>query len=535
MSEQAVTSRLGIPGLTRLLPEYRTIGVGLAIAPAVSVVLPAKNEARNLGHVLATIPAWVDEIVLLDGHPSDDTVTVPRQLCRDEKIVVQGGRRKGDALQAGFQSSLDNPLFGTCYTDLCNRYNAFWARPLPAPNLDCTGFGVGTVMNNLAAWAGLWIQEIPGHEHLRVHGESNLPVIADGRRLAIAESEVQVEHVGGSVMPAPAKLADHMGSPLVEEVDSKPENPIIASDATVVVATYNPQRWPFIEAAVESLLSGPDKPRHVVICVDQNEELYKRIKDTWPQVTATLNTGSPGASGTRNTGAEYADTPFIVFLDDDVSVHEGWLTRLLAPFADPTVVGTGGGVVAVWQAGRPKWFPEEFGWVVGASYRGMPTVRSVVRNVWSENMAVRADVFRAVGGFRIGFGKVGNYSRPEDTDLCIRMAANVPGASWVYEPDAIAAHHVPVSRTSFSFFLRRTYLEGRGKLEMARLLGRQEKLQNERDYLRRTLPSGIFAGLWAAARHGEISGLLKAGAMVAGVLAAAVGATVGMRSSSGGQ
>jgi hypothetical protein len=63
---------------------------------------------------------------------------------------------------------------------------------------------------------------------------------------------------------------------------------------------------------------------------------------------------------------------------------------------------------------------------------------------------------------------------------------------------------------------------------MARLLGRQEKLQSERDYLRRTLPSGIFAGLWAAARHGDVSGLLKAGAIVAGVASAAIGVISGM-------
>ena len=101
-------------------------------------------------------------------------------------------------------------------------------------------------------------------------------------------------------------------------------------------------------------------------------------------------------------------------------------------------------------------------------------------------------------------------------------------------PTRRARHHVPVSRTSFSFFLRRNYLEGRGKLEMARLLG-HEKLQNERDYLCRTLPSGIFAGLWAAARHGDINGLFKAGAIVAGIIAAAVGAAVGVRGLAGEQ
>lgn len=300
-------------------------------------------------------------------------------------------------------------------------------------------------------------------------------------------------------------------------------------NATIVIATYDPQRWSFLAAQVESLFSGPDRPRRLIVCVDHNEELYERIRLKWPQITVLMNRGQPGASDTRNTGAEYADTPFIVFLDDDIRVHEGWLVRLLAPFADPAVVGTGGAVVAGWQSGRPSWFPEEFDWVVGASYRGMPTVRSEIRNVWSENMAVRADVFRGVGGFRPDFGKVGQRNSPEDTDLCIRMAASVVGGVWIYAPEAVAEHHVPSSRASFSFFLRRNYNEGRGKVEMARLLGRREKLQDERDYLLRALPAGIFAGLWTAVRYGNLSGLLKAGAIITGTLAAGIGAARGMR------
>jgi cellulose synthase/poly-beta-1,6-N-acetylglucosamine synthase-like glycosyltransferase len=261
--------------------------------------------------------------------------------------------------------------------------------------------------------------------------------------------------------------------------------------------------------------------------------LCERVGETWPQFTTVPNKCGRGATGARNTGAEYADTPFIAFLDDDIRVREGWLSRLLEPFTDPTVVGTGGGVVARWQAGRPGWFPEEFDWVVGASYRGMPTARSAIRNVWAGNMAVRAEAFHAVGGFRSGFGKVGDRSSPEDTDLCIRMSAEVAGAQWVYVPEALTEHHVPAGRASVSFFLRRNYLEGRGKVEMVRLLGRQKNLQDERDYLRRTVPAGVLAGLRTAARCRDSSGLLKAGAIVAGVLAAGVGAVSGSTASRG--
>jgi glucosyl-dolichyl phosphate glucuronosyltransferase len=299
---------------------------------------------------------------------------------------------------------------------------------------------------------------------------------------------------------------------------------IATSDATVVLTTYDPRRWLLLEAAVQSIIAQHDGPRRLVICVDRNEELLNRARRAWPEVTVVPNKSERGASGARNTGAEYADTRFIAFLDDDVHARDGWLSRLLEPFADPTVVGTGGGVVPHWETRRPSWFPEEFDWVVGASYRGMPTIRRRVRNVWAENMAVRTDVFNSVGGFRTGFGKIGSVSRPEDTDLCIRMSGHAARAHWVYVPEARIDHYVPAERASISFFLRRSYNEGRGKVEMARLLGSRKSLWDEADYLRRTLPAGFWAGLKLAVRHHDMNGLLKAGAIVAGATAAGAGA-----------
>ena len=53
-----------------------------------------------------------------------------------------------------------------------------------------------------------------------------------------------------------------------------------------------------------------------------------------------------------------------------------------------------------WSANQPFWFPEEFNWVIGCTYRGMPTKNAPVRNLIGANMSVRKDVFTKVGGFR---------------------------------------------------------------------------------------------------------------------------------------
>ena len=69
---------------------------------SISLVVPAKNEAQNLPHVLTRIPNWIDEVVLVDGRSTDDTVAVARSLCPDIKVVQQHGDGKGAALRSGF-------------------------------------------------------------------------------------------------------------------------------------------------------------------------------------------------------------------------------------------------------------------------------------------------------------------------------------------------------------------------------------------------------------------------------------------------
>ena len=103
MSRKLCCQQSTDPGSQACFPNTAWLPLASPIAPSVSVVIPARNEARNLGHVFASIPPWVDEIVLVDGHSLDDTVAAARQLCPDVKIVVQQGHGKGNALLAGFE------------------------------------------------------------------------------------------------------------------------------------------------------------------------------------------------------------------------------------------------------------------------------------------------------------------------------------------------------------------------------------------------------------------------------------------------
>ena len=60
------------------------------------------NEAQNLQYVLPFIPSFVSEVILVDGHSTDDTIAVAKQLLPTIRIIKQAGKGKGNALKAGF-------------------------------------------------------------------------------------------------------------------------------------------------------------------------------------------------------------------------------------------------------------------------------------------------------------------------------------------------------------------------------------------------------------------------------------------------
>lgn len=287
--------------------------------------------------------------------------------------------------------------------------------------------------------------------------------------------------------------------------------------ATVVIPTYSEQRWANLVRTIASARSQTHAPAEIVVVVDHNEQMYRRIRRDLPGVTVLENAYAQGVSGNRNTGAFHAQTSLVAFLDDDVVADPHWLAKLVRPFTDPRVVGTGGGIIPDWEVGRPRWMPDEFLWAVGGSYAGMPTSTSPVRNVWSASMVVRRDVFTAVGGFRVGFGKLGGVNRPEDTELCLRMSA-LDGGIWMYVPDATIRHAVPAAASTWKFFVRRCYAEGRGKIQMAGLHEGDDTLGAERSYIwslpkaflrnlgRGNLPQayGVLAGTAAAGWGGVV-------------------------------
>jgi glycosyltransferase involved in cell wall biosynthesis len=210
---------------------------------SVSLVIPVRNEARNIAWVLEKISDEVDEIILVDGNSTDATLTTALSYRPDIRIVPQEGVGKGSALRTGFMAatrdvivmmdadgsmepqeirhylhflangydfvkgsrfmcgggSLDitafrrmgnrfllavfNYLYGADLTDLCYGFCAFHRRYLEHLDLSATGFEIEAEMTVRALQAGLRVAEVPSLELPRRAGESNLHAIRDGFRV----------------------------------------------------------------------------------------------------------------------------------------------------------------------------------------------------------------------------------------------------------------------------------------------------------------------------------------------------------------
>jgi glycosyltransferase involved in cell wall biosynthesis len=215
----------------------------LAPAPSVSVVIPTLNEEECLPWVLEHLPAWVGEVVLVDGLSTDATQVLARRIRPDAVIVHQFQRGKGAALRAGFAAAtgdivvmidadgstdpremgsfvealvdgadfvkgsryvdgggsvdfthvrsagnrtlvlLANLLYGSRFTDLCYGYCAFWRHHLDALSLTADGFEIETELVLCALRARLEIREVPSFEQARLAGVSNLNAVSDGLRV----------------------------------------------------------------------------------------------------------------------------------------------------------------------------------------------------------------------------------------------------------------------------------------------------------------------------------------------------------------
>jgi GT2 family glycosyltransferase len=297
---------------------------------------------------------------------------------------------------------------------------------------------------------------------------------------------------------------------------------------SVVICAHTQKRFDETCAAVASVQAQSLPSQEIIVVVDHNPALAASLAEALPEVTVVANQEARGLSGGKNTGVAVSRGDIVAFLDDDAVADQDWLKYFADSYADPAVIGVGGRTLPNWQAPRPAWFPDEFAWVVGAAYRGMPETRAPVRNLLGGNASFRRAAFEIAGGFQNGIGRSA-AKRPlgcEETEFCIRLSQRSPGVVFLYDNRAVIWHVVGAERCRFRYFRSRCYAEGLSKAQVTGSVGAGDGLATERQYTTRVLPAGVARGV-ADALHGDRAGLGRAGAIVAGLTATAAGYAAG--------
>ncbi|ANW62708.1 family 2 glycosyl transferase [Mycobacterium sp. djl-10] len=297
----------------------------------------------------------------------------------------------------------------------------------------------------------------------------------------------------------------------------------------VVICAYTHDRWDQVLDAVASAREQSCPPDEIVLVVDHNPDLYRALHTALPEVTVVENHNTRGLSGGKDTGVEVTHSDVIAFLDDDAIAHKDWLARFRGAYTDTDIVGVGGTTLPLWETERPRWFPEEFDWVLGCTFVGREP--GDVRNLLGGNASFRREVFSVAGGFPSHIGRTSIQQRPlgcEETEFCIRVRQHRPQWRFVFEPQAVIWHHVPAARERFSYFRSRCYAEGLSKAAVTRSVGIADGLATERSYTARTLTRGMLRGV-GDALHGDRAGIERSGAISVGLLSAAAGYVRGAR------
>lgn len=213
-----------------------------------------------------------------------------------------------------------------------------------------------------------------------------------------------------------------------------------APTASIIIPAYN--HFKHTWGCLRSLLDAQTSTSFEVIVIDdESNDQTSTCLTQFSGITYLRNERNLGFIGSCNRGAGRARGEFVVFLNNDTAVGDGWLDALLKTFIEHTDAGLVGARLVypdgtLQEAGGIV-FADGSGWNYGRNEDPTHPAYNYVREVdycSGACIALRRELWQQLGGFDSRYAP----AYYEDTDLA--MQVRTAGLKVYYQPDAVVTH-----------------------------------------------------------------------------------------------
>lgn len=230
---------------------------------------------------------------------------------------------------------------------------------------------------------------------------------------------------------------------------------------TFIICTYN--RADYLDDTLRSLKKCDEPEEQVeILVIDNNSEdhtaevVHNHMNQQADTISIrTVEETRQGLSYARNRGIREANSPVIVFIDDDIRAVKSYINTWLLFFRkNPRVLAAGGKIHVQFDDPRPRWLSRYLLPLLGHHDHG-DSIKQYSNKYYpfGGNMAFKKDLFARIDLFDTELGRIGkDLKASEEKELFLRLKKN--GIEIYYVPGAKLYHRVNASRLTIGYIRR---------------------------------------------------------------------------------
>jgi glycosyltransferase involved in cell wall biosynthesis len=242
---------------------------------------------------------------------------------------------------------------------------------------------------------------------------------------------------------------------------------------SVIICTYTMDLYDDFQEAVESIFDQTHDDVELILVSDGSEAVHEQMQADYgdmSDVVVTMTEENVGVSAARNHGLQQATGDVVAQMDDDALADPEWVAELVRVYEETDAIAVGGKITPEWVAGKPRFLPEEFYWLIGVNDRWFAEPMEEVRNTYASNISFKREVIEELGGFDPNVGRKGDREiQATESEIGTRLRQEFD-RGVIYNPEAKVAHKIFDYRTEREWIAKRAFWQGYSKRVLEVLL-----------------------------------------------------------------